>query len=59
MPHHDRNVMALCSEWLKKEDEDYGVARHLIDENSIYLHAIAFHSRQAAEKYLKALLVYY
>jgi HEPN domain-containing protein len=30
-----------------------------LDENSIYLQAITFHSQQAAEKYCKALLVYH
>jgi HEPN domain-containing protein len=45
--------------WLKKAEEDFGLARHLLDEGSEYLHAIAFHAQQAAEKYLKALLVFH
>ena len=59
MPNRDQRVRALCADWLKKADEDLGLARHLLDEGSGYLHAIAFHSQQAAEKYLKALLVFH
>ena len=35
------------------------MARHLVDEGCIYREAIAFHSQQAAEKFLKALLVWH
>ena len=59
MPDRDPYVIALCFEWIKKADDDLGLARHLIDERSIYLNAVAFHSQQACEKYLKALLVFY
>lgn len=59
MPNRDAKVLALCADWLKKADEDFGLARHLLDEESVFLHAIAFHSQQAAEKYLKALLVFH
>jgi HEPN domain-containing protein len=59
MPNRDPHVLALCADWLKKADEDFGLARQLLSEESNYLHAIAFHSQQAAEKYLKALLVFH
>jgi HEPN domain-containing protein len=59
MPNRDPRVLTLCADWLKRANEDFGLARHLLDEESVYLHAIAFHSQQAAGKYLKALLVFH
>ncbi|MFZ3071913.1 MAG: HEPN domain-containing protein, partial [Thermodesulfobacteriota bacterium] len=56
-PHEDakRKVVA---EWLRKADADMRVAEHLAAEQSTFPDAIAFHSQQAAEKYLKAFLTW-
>jgi len=45
-------------QWLARANEDFELAGHLVSENSPYLNAICFHAQQAAEKYLKAFLVY-
>jgi len=46
----------LISEWVHKAEADMSTADHLLTEGPIYSGIIAFHSQQAAEKYLKALL---
>jgi HEPN domain-containing protein len=48
----------LVQQWLQKADEDLAVARHLIGAGSFSLAAVAFHSQQAAEKFLEAFLVH-
>jgi HEPN domain-containing protein len=47
----------LVRQWLKKAEEDFGVAELLLAERVPYLSTVGFHLQQAAEKYLKALLV--
>lgn len=47
----------LIRQWLKKAEEDLGVAELLLAERAPYLSAVGFHLQQAAEKYIKALLV--
>lgn len=47
----------LVWQWLKKAEEDFGVAELLLAERVPYLSTVGFHLQQAAEKYLKALLV--
>ncbi|NJL28503.1 MAG: HEPN domain-containing protein [Thermoanaerobaculia bacterium] len=42
---------------MAKAEEDLGVADLLLAENTSYLSAAGFHSQQAVEKFLKALLV--
>ena len=54
----DEVKLELVRQWLAKAEEDFGVARHLIHENSPYLATVGFHAQQAAEKYLKAFLVW-
>jgi HEPN domain-containing protein len=49
----------LVEQWLAKADEDFGLAEHLLSEQSPYLGAVGFHSQQAAEKYLKAFLIHH
>ena len=44
--------------WIRKADEDLALTEHLLSEDTPYLSAVAFHSQQAAEKYLKAFLVH-
>ncbi len=47
----------LLRQWVHKAQKDYDLAQHLIEEGCIYREAIAFNAQQAAEKFLKALLV--
>jgi HEPN domain-containing protein len=44
-------------QWLEKAEQDYNTSGHLVSAEGMYLEAAAFHARQAAEKYLKALPV--
>jgi len=48
----------LVRQWLAKADEDLGLARHILQTDAPFLNAAAFHAQQAAEKYLKAFLVW-
>ena len=44
-------------QWWRKAEEDFGVAEHLLAEDTPFLASIGFHAQQAAEKLLKAILV--
>lgn len=44
-------------EWFKKADHDLTAAHKLIEDTDI-LDAVCFHCQQAAEKYLKAYLIF-
>lgn len=46
----------LVDEWLKKAEEDYQFAASVLETSAFYAQ-ICFHFHQAAEKYLKALIV--
>lgn len=46
----------LTAEWVKKAEDDLGVARKLLRGRVQYPDQICFHCQQAIEKYLKALL---
>jgi len=46
----------LIQEWLQKADEDLGFAASIIEDSPFYAQ-ICFHLQQAAEKYLKAIIV--
>jgi HEPN domain-containing protein len=50
---------ALVGEWLQKADADLSVAEYLVSSDRPFYGAVGFHAQQAAEKYLKALLVRY
>ena len=43
---------------LQKAEGDFKTAGHLLQSGNDFLDAVAFHSQQAAEKYLKAFLVW-
>ena len=47
----------LVRQWLAKADEDLAVAKLVLSETVTYFSSVGFHAQQAAEKYLKALLV--
>ncbi|MEA3416710.1 MAG: HEPN domain-containing protein [Thermodesulfobacteriota bacterium] len=46
----------IVSEWLKKADEDLEFAISVIEDSAFYAQ-ICFHFHQAAEKYLKSLII--
>ena len=46
----------MVAGWLHEAHADLDLAEHLLSEGTGFLNAIAFHSQQAAEKYLKAIL---
>lgn len=48
----------LVAEWLAKADEDYEVAKLLIEQERRLLGAGVYHCQQAAEKALKAVLTH-
>ena len=49
----------LLGKWIQKADGDMAAAEALADEAPIHSNAVAFHCQQAAEKYLKAFLVWH
>ena len=51
----DKNL--YIKEWLIFADEDYSTAEDLLKNDNIYARSICFHCQQAAEKYLKALII--
>ena len=44
----------ILAEWLRKASADIELAEHLLSEGVIFPNAMAYHSHQATEKYLKA-----
>ena len=46
-------------EWLRKAGIDFKTAQHLCQSGPDFAEGSAFHSQQAAEKYLKAFLVWH
>jgi len=57
MTPHETPKRNVLGEWLHRADRDIELAAHLLQESAPYTAAIAFHCQQAAEKYLKALLI--
>jgi HEPN domain-containing protein len=51
------NNLILTKEWMKASEDDLILIGEII-HNEILTHLIAFHSQQAVEKSLKALLVF-
>jgi HEPN domain-containing protein len=47
----------LVRQWVDKADQDLAAAESLLKDGGRHRPIIAFHSQQAAEKYLKAVLV--
>ncbi|MBA4394903.1 MAG: hypothetical protein C0407_15230 [Desulfobacca sp.] len=48
----------LVREWMNKAERDIGMAELALVNKPEYTDAICFHCQQAAEKYLKAYLVF-
>src|SRR4030065_2921474 len=46
-------------EWIRKAETDFKTAQHLFQSGPDFAEGTAFHSQQAAEKYLKAFLVWH
>jgi len=59
MNTHDEVCWGLVQAWLRKAREDMTAARVLLDGLPGPFDTVAFHAQQAAEKLLKALLVYH
>lgn len=55
MPH---DYHTLAQEWFKKADEDWDTAS-LMESERAYPSVVCFHAHQAAEKYLKGVLVWH
>ncbi|HEY5563136.1 MAG TPA: HEPN domain-containing protein [Clostridiaceae bacterium] len=48
----------ILDEWIKKAEQDLGMAKLAIEHQPEFRESICFHCQQAAEKYLKAYLIY-
>ena len=57
MRSRERVIWDLVHQWLFKADRDLEAARILLEELDHDYEAVGFHAQQAAEKYLKALLI--
>ena len=49
----------LYEKWLRRAEEDQAVAEQLLSDGVPYFGSIGFHAQQAAEKFLKAFLVWH
>ncbi len=54
----DQVKYRILVEWLRKADDDLAVAERLLCDEAAFLNAVTFHCQQAAEKYIKAFLVW-
>jgi len=48
----------IVGNWIKKAEHDLGMAKLAIEHKPDFRDSICFHCQQAAEKYLKAYLIY-
>lgn len=51
--------LEFTREWVRKAENDFLTAQHLFKGGERYVNGTAFHAQQAAEKYLKAFLVWH
>jgi HEPN domain-containing protein len=58
MKPHSEAKRGIVAQWLRRADDDMNLAEYLLWERTAFPTAVAFHSQQAAEKYLKALLIW-
>jgi len=52
------NTVELIKAWIKKADRDLQTVKNEFNSEEPVFESICFHSQQAAEKYLKAYLIY-
>lgn len=57
MKSREAKLRDLVRDWLRKADLDCDVAARLASEGDRFRDIVTFHSQQAVEKYLKAILV--
>ena len=57
-PTEEQVRRRLVGQWVQKADQDMRAAQSLLADDPPLLYPSCFHSQQAAEKYLKALLVH-
>jgi HEPN domain-containing protein len=57
MPH-DPELVAETREWVVRAERDLAAAAHDLTAEPPFLHEVAFHAQQAAEKILKAFLTW-
>ena len=53
------NNKQIIKAWIEKADHDLGSAKVIYQHLPEYFDMISFHCQQAAEKYIKAALVFY
>ncbi len=58
MKPRDQVKRRIVGEWVRKATADLQVAQCLVSQEDHFANAVAFHCQQAAEKYLKAFLVW-
>lgn len=58
MTPHDNAKLIITRRWMDKAATDMALVDYLVSEVDRFSGPIAFHSQQAAEKYLKAVLVW-
>jgi len=59
MKHNEDVKIEFTCEWLRKADSDFFTAQLLHESGERYVYATTFHAQQAAEKYLKAFLIWH
>jgi len=56
---NEKTKRTLVLQWIEQAQHDIGIAETLVVHHSPYTDGICFHAQQAAEKALKALLVWF
>ncbi len=51
--------LEFTREWIRRAENDYRTARYLFESGKDYSYGVTFHAQQAAEKYIKAFLVWH
>lgn len=59
MRPHEEVKKELVRRWLAKADQDIRAGEALLAADRPFSYPVCFHSQQAAEKYLKALLTWH
>lgn len=57
-PHYPKKIPGHPNEWICHAESDIRLARLGIEDESVYLGQICFHAQQAAEKAIKAVLLF-